>query len=187
LVPDQISTAALAGLLAGRGELPPALVLPELTFGAEDSGVCDLQLALLLLIQRSSSGVNLIQQLTCALYLLQRVQVQLEASKDAAAAREGIFSSVDSREQELLETQFAELVGHISAITNATEALHAAVTVPHLERRAAELSRERDYAEADLPQLRSQLLISDELLAGLGISRAAVTSFLETQATPEPS
>lgn len=181
-IPDKISAAALAALAGQRGGLPLSPVLPSLQFGDEDGGPCDLQLAVLLLIKGSYGGVNVVQELTLALHLLFRIQSTLSEHQQMASDGDGLFEDVDEHTRSLIGRDIRSFRKAVDFATSCISDVHATVTVPAIQRRAqALLGEHATFTEEELAKVRSQLLISDEILSGLQLDRTQITEFLESE------
>lgn len=188
-IPSAVSAADLAAVLSKRGKLPPASALPSLQFGDDDcGGPCDLQLAVMLLIDRSDSGVNLVQEATCALWLLHRIQEQIESHHNQATAGEGIFDSLSGEPLERVRGELGAMRNLIGEINSSLMVLHSGMTIPAVERRcrAAMAASTTELSDEQLSALRSQLLISDEVIESLGLERKVVDQFLEHQIGMDP-
>ena len=183
-IPSAVSAADLAAVLSQRGKLPPVSAMPQLQFGNSDcGGPCDLQLAVMVLIDRSIDGTNMIQEATCALWLLHRIQEQISDHQGQAMEASGLFAELSGEPLERVRNELTAMKNLIEEINGSLMALHSGMTIPAVERRcrsAIERSP-RQLSEEELTNLRSRLLISDEVIESLGLSRELVDQFLEHQ------
>lgn len=187
--PDAISAAHLAAVLNQRGVMPTSPVLPALRFGDDDcGGPCDLQLAIHLLINGSAGGTNMIQEVTAALWLLHRVQEQFEGHLRQAQGGTGIFDHLQGPALQRVQEELTTLYRLIDGINDALMQLHGTVTVPAIERRVRHLHLPLDSSMSEQQQLnlRSQLLISDELLEDLAVERQHLEPLLSNHSGHEP-
>ena len=177
LFPDSISGDRLRELASRLSTtLPDSPSIPTLTFrdGDIDSGgLCDLQLAVIMLINKSTSGLEFVQLLTTSLYLFERCYDSLvESVEEAKVTYEG-----DDRDVILAELtsyrlafksilqQFTEL--HLGLSTSAT-----LDRIEGLTKKLGNFSTQDTY--------RSHLLISDGLLESLGLDRSDVDEFIKS-------
>ena len=177
MIPDSISHQALAALIANSDKLPASPVLPSLEFGADAGAPCNLQIAILALIQQSRSGVNLCQLVTALLFLLYNAESSFQQWHQRAVNGEPPFDHDDLQDREATAMAMAEFVAVAKAIAPALEDLNRALVGPLVARRIQQIGQ-RPEAEEQQGHFYSQLLVSDELLDDLSLTRDDVTQFL---------
>lgn len=177
MIPDSISHQALAALLAGDDRLPVSPVLPSLEFGSDAGAPCNLQIAILALIQQSRSGVNLCQLVTALLFLLYNAESAFQQWHQRAVDGDPPFDHDDLQDREATAVAMAELIGVVNAVAPILEDLNRALITPLVARRLEQLGK-RPSDEEQQGDFYSRLLVSDELLDDLDLPRHGVTQFL---------
>lgn len=185
-IPDSISSEMLHTLLRGRNPLPASEVIPSLDFGGEHGAPCDLQFSICQLIERSSHGTNIIQMLVAAMHLLTEVESHFEQHLTSLAQEDEPYDQLSAVDQQALGRLMREHTLLLKTSLKHLEDVLTQVGYPYYAQRAQQLMQERPPQQRLLMRdFRSQLLISDELLASLGLERAAVTTYLD-QITDHP-
>ena len=186
-IPDSISSEMLNSLLRGRNPLPISEVVPALDFGGELGAPCDLQFSICQLIERSTGGTNIIQMLVAAMHLLTEVEAHFERHMNSLALEDEPYNTLSAPEQQTLARVMREHTLLLKVSLKHLEEVLTQVGYPYYAQRAQELINDRFQQKRVLMRdFRSQLLISDELLASLGIERSAVTTYLD-QITDHPN
>lgn len=180
-IPDSVSYDALASLIASDGKVPHSPVIPTLHFGDDNGAPCSLQLAILCLIQQSRSGVNLCQLITASLFLLYNAESGFRKWEDLATRGEAPFDADSEQEREAAALAMRELSEVIHAVAPALENLNRALIVPLISRRMAELGIQQSMSDEQQGEPLSRLLVDEELLGDLQISRPEVTRFLSSR------
>lgn len=174
-------------LLRGRNPLPASEAVPALDFGGECGAPCDLQFAICQLIERSAGGTNIIQMLVAAMHLLTEVEAHFERHLNSLALEDEPYNTLSGPEQQVLARVMREHTMLLKVSLKHLEEVLTKVGYPYYAQRAQELINDRFQQKRVLMRdFRSQLLISDELLASLGIERSAVTTYLD-QITDHPN
>lgn len=174
-------------LLRGRNPLPLSDVIPGLDFGGEYGAPCDLQFAICQLIERSSRGTNIIQMMVASMHLLSEVESNFENHLNSLAQEDEPYDKLSAHEQQALARVMRDHIMMLRASLNHLEQVLQAVGYSYYTERARLISKDRSKQERVLMRdFRSQLLLSDELLASLGLERAAVTTYL-AQITDHPN
>lgn len=184
-IPDSISAESLRSLLSSN-QAPMSEVIPEISFGKQFGGPCDLQYAVSSLIAKSTHGVNMIQLMMSALHMLCEVEARLK--KQIASFQEQLSdhdNKLDSSQRQSLlrvaERNHAYLRSSLMALEQVLETFSPA----SYEARINELVQtgELDPAQRITEKsLHSLLLFSSELLDSLNISRETITNYLQTSA-----
>lgn len=186
-IPDSISSEMLSTLLRGRNPLPASEIIPALDFGGELGAPCDLQFSICQLIERSSGGTNIIQMLVAAMHLLTEVESHFERHLSSLAQEDEPYDQLSGPEQQVLGRLMREHTMFLKASLKHLEDVLTQVGYPYYAQRAQDLIKDRFQQKRVLMRdFRSQLLISDELLHSLGLSRDAVTTYLD-QITDHPN
>lgn len=183
MIPDSISPKELAALLAAAGEFPLSDTIPELNFGTEAGGPCDLQFALMQLIQKSADGISVPQALTAALYLLHTAWGSLQRTGEdlAECTPEEIPNELDREQGRALIAHFATAISQAAEIG---ESVHHLMIVPLVEHRANALGLKPSRLEGEERSTAiCRLLISDEALASMNLEREPVVKFFAKKAT----
>ena len=154
--------------------MPDSAVIPSLTFRDDDidsGGLCDLQLVVIMLINKSISGLEFVQLLTTSLYLVERCYDSLvDSVKEAQVTLQGedaVLAELTSYRlafKNILQ-QFTEL--HLSMSTSAT-----LDRIEGLTKKLGSFNTQDTY--------RSHLLLSDGLLESLGLDRSDVDEFIKS-------
>lgn len=186
-IPDSVSPEMLSTLLRGRNPLPISEVVPALDFGGELGAPCDLQFSICQLIERSSGGTNIIQMLVAAMHLLTEVESHFEHHLSSLAQEDEPYDQLPGPEQQALGRLMRDHTMLLKVSLKRLEDVLTQVGYPYYTQRAQTLTRDRFERKRILMRdFRSHLLISDGLLASLGIERAAVTTYLD-QITDHPN
>lgn len=186
-IPDSISAEMLSTLLRGRNPLPLSEVVPALDFGGELGAPCDLQFSICQLIERSTGGTNIIQMLVASMHLLTEVESHFERHLSSLAQEDEPYDQLSGAEQQVLARLMREHTLLLKASLKHLEEVLTQVGYPYYAQRAQDLIKDRfEQKRILMRDFRSQLLISDELLASLGLERAAVTTYFD-QITDHPN
>jgi len=179
-IPNSVSAEHLQRLLSRTLELPNSDVIPELNLGDGDQapgGICDLQVPLMQIINRSAHGTNLMQEFTAALYLLHSVGECLQRRQKQAKANTEPFNRLSMSERlEILEVLNEYITVH-SAIVQLAERLHVAFMMGSSQETIINI-RKRLGDDASLEEVRSHLMVGDGLLQSLGIERSTFTDYI---------
>lgn len=174
-------------LLRGRNPLPASEAIPALDFGGELGAPCDLQFSICQLIERSANGTNIIQMMVAAMHLLTEVESHFEHHINSLALEDEPYDQLSAVDQQGLARVMREHTLLLKVSLKHLEDVLTQVGYPYYTQRAQDLIKDRFQQKRVLMRdFRSQLLISDELLASLGIERAAVTTYLD-QITDHPN
>ena len=188
-IPDAVSPDMLRSLL-NRDDAPLSKIIPELNFGQRFGGPCDLQFVVSSLIAKSSNGVNIVQLMMTALHLLTEIETQLKSQTQQMAAGEGGFAQLDNKERDVLMRVADRNHGFVRSAALSLEQVLDIFAPISSQLRIQELLKQGAITpdtRMPLPQMRSILLFSDEILASLEISREDITSYLgknDTLQTP---
>lgn len=188
-IPDAVSSDMLRSLL-DRTDAPLSKIIPELNFGQRFGGPCDLQFVVSSLIAKSSNGVNIVQLMMTALHLLTEIETQLKSQTQQMAAGEGGFEQLDNKERDVLIRVADRNHGFVRSAALSLEQVLDIFAPISSQLRIQELLKQGAITpdtRMPLPQMRSILLFSDEILASLEISREDITSYLgknDTLQTP---
>jgi hypothetical protein len=180
-IPDAVSSDMLRSLL-DRDDAPLSALLPELNFGRRFGGPCDLQYVVSSLIAKSTNGVNLIQLMMTALHLLIEIESQLKRQHAQMAAGEGGFAELNTKERDTLARVADRNHGFIRSSVLALEQTLDTFAPISSQLRIQELLKQGVITQdtrLPIAQLRSILLLSDEILDSLGITREAITAYLD--------
>lgn len=166
-LPDSVSSEYLKSLLTSANALPASSALPKINFGAEIGGLGELTLVNALLINQAAVQPNAAQ---VALMVFTMIS-QLKQGFEEELAR------LDIDEISSTERAFAERV--VRNLSTAQDVL-APVTERLVELAAAIRfhALASDVLTLDPRQRDSRLLISDECLSDLQISREQITDLL---------
>lgn len=176
-IPDQISAADLKSFLSGKDRMPISTEIPVLNFGGE--GPCDFQLAVAQLMQRSSSGINILQLLVTTIHLLAQGRSELGSRLDDVRQAVPPFDQIGSKRRRYLVQVLQRDLGDCEnahailarLMSGYMEASHTLRTIELVQN-----NPEQNYSLADF---RSLLLFSDQILGDLRIERSAITDFLQ--------
>lgn len=182
-IPDSISTESLRSLLSNN-EPPLSAVIPELSFGNQFGGPCDLQYVVSSLIVKSSHGVNMIQLMMSALHMLCEVDCrfkrQIESLQDKLTEEHDDLD--DRSKQAMLRTAERSHI-HLRSSLMALEQVLETFSPVAYQARINELvtTGELDPAQPiDENKFHSMLLFSSELINSLGISRESISAYLQS-------
>lgn len=179
-IPDSISADMLNNLLRGRNALPLSDKIPALDFGGEVGAPCDLQFSICQLIERSAAGTNIIQMLVAAMHLLTEVEAHFERHLTSVAQEAAPYDRLSAHEQKVLARVMRDHMMYLKVSSKHLEDVLTHVGYPYYSGRAQQLINDRFQQERVLMRdFRSHLLISDELLESLGVTRADVTNYLD--------
>lgn len=188
-IPDSISRDQLRSLLGRSPEMPLSDVFPVLNLGCGEStpgGMCDLQFAIMQIIQQSQSGTNLLQELTAALYLIHSVGECLARRSAEAADNTGPFASLDNRDQVIaLEVLASYRMAH-RAVIEMAEHLHISFMSSAAPEYIHNLRLQLGSQATD-ENLRSHLMLSECFLESVGLERASITEYINRFDRPDPS
>lgn len=188
-IPDAISSDALKSLLSNDQEAPISELIPELNFGNAFGGPCDLQFVISSIIAKSVSGVNLIQLLMASLHLLCEAERHMLKQHKALLDEDSKFSSLPEDERRSLaritERHHIQLKSAVMALEQILDAYAPMSSHVRVDELIKSGTIKRD---SKLPgdQLRSILLISDELLETLNLTREEMTHFLSNDIFQTP-
>lgn len=179
-IPDSISADQLKRLLSRSFEMPLSDVIPELDLGDGDDlpgGICDLQLALMQIIKRSTYGTNLMQEFTAALYLIHSVGECLHRRSKQAKANTGPFRQLSDHDRNEIISVLGEYIEVHSVVTHLCESLHHAFMFGSSPETIRQI-RSRLGDQASIEEVRSHLMVGDGLLKTLQISRDDFTQYV---------
>jgi hypothetical protein len=179
-IPDSVSADQLQRLLSRTLELPDSPVIPALDLGDGDQnpgGLCDLQVPIMQIIQRSANGTNLMQEFTAALYLLHSVSECLNRRQAQAKSNAEPFRQLSDRDRAEIIDVLDDYIRIHAAIVQLAERLHVAFMMGSSQETIQNI-RERIGSDASLRDLRSHLMVGDGLLQSLGISRDEFTDYI---------
>ena len=179
-IPDAVSPDLLRSLLK-QDDAPVSKLLPQLNFGDRFGGPCDLQFVVSTLIAKSTNGVNLVQLMMTALHLLSEIEAQLKSQHDQMAAGDGSFASLSADERDVLVRVADRNHGFVrSSVLSLEQTLDTFAPISSQLRIQELLKRGTVTPDTRMPlaELRSILLVSDEILDSLEISRDAMTAYL---------
>jgi hypothetical protein len=175
-VPDSVSPEKLKQLLSQLApEVPLSKAIPSLAFrdsSLDSGGLCDLQFAIIQLVEKSKDGVEYHQLLTASLYLFDRCVYYLKDSiRDAR-----VNYQENDRESVLAELEKFSLV--FESVFQQFQELHMGMsTAATIERMHCLRKRLGDFTDQDT--YRSHLLLSESLLESLDLDRDVVTEFVK--------
>lgn len=182
-IPDSISTDSLRSLL-NNNQAPMSDVIPEINFGNQFGGPCDLQYVVSSLISKSTHGVNLIQLMMSALHMLTEVEArfskQIETLKVDFADNSQDGDS--SERQSLLRTAERNHAYLRSSLMALEQVLEAFSPVAY-QARIRELVQTGEFIPSQKPSekdFHSMMLFSSELINSLNISRESLSNYLQT-------
>tara|TARA_B100001121_G_scaffold310206_1_gene340032 strand:+ start:1418 stop:1897 length:480 start_codon:yes stop_codon:yes gene_type:complete len=154
--------------------MPLSPVMPELVFRdkkTDSGGLCDLQFAIIQLVEKSDGGVEYHQLLTASLYLFERCVFYLKDSISEARAnyeendRDSVIAELEAFGSafEGLMRQFQEL--HMG--------MGAAATLDRMQALHKVLG---DFTDQET--YRSHLVLSQSLLDSMKLDRSSITKFV---------
>lgn len=179
-IPDSVSSDQLQRLLSRSFEMPLSDVIPELDLGDGDvkpGGICDLQLAVMQIIKRCTSGTNLMQEFTAALYLLHSVGECLQRRSKQAKTNTGPFRSLSDHDRNEIIDVLGDYLHIHKAIIELSDRLHVAFMMGSSQETIRQI-RSRLGDDASLEDVRSHLMVGDGLLKSLGITRSEFTTYV---------
>lgn len=182
--PDAVSPEALSAFLRTHNLLPESERIPSVDLGGMEGGPCDLQFCLTQLIHRSKNGTNLIQILTSAMYLLCEAEHQFDDQLSSLALEREPYDQLSGSEQTTLARMMRRHLLATRASMGHLEELLADLSDLYYRGRAHQLLTETFTSEPSLAEFRSHMLISDGLLASLGLERSAVTTYINGTVQP---
>jgi hypothetical protein len=170
-VPDGVSPQYLQQLLEqSRPFIPVSTAIPKLSFGGEAGGICDLALAVALLLTGTGSPCNPTQSLVMVISMISQLIVFYEEAVAECEAK-GMDSERIQTMQDILD-----------CLRSAVYALEP-VTAMRIELsatfRLARLLRSAGFEQLDEAARESLVMVSDEVLAELNLSRGDVDKFLK--------
>lgn len=177
-IPDSVSFKELSNLLRDKPSLPISTVIPELDLGGSVGGICDLQFAILQLIQRSANGCNILQLLSASIHLLVEVEYHFAEQINRAEAELPPFEGVTEQERKEVIASLRGLILSVRASSGLMEELFTGLMHNFGPRRVRAI-RDQITGIATPEEFRSHLLISDELLSCLQLPRDRVTEYLD--------
>lgn len=178
-IPDSISTESLRSLLSSN-EQPVSDVIPEINFGDQFGGVCDLQYAISSLIAKSSHGVNMIQLMMSALHILCETESQFKRKLDDI---DQMLKDIPPLERQSIHRTIERQHAHIRTSMMALEQVLETYAPIAYHARINELVKRNEIdpeKRVSLNDMRSFLLISTEFIDSLGLSRDSITNYLNT-------
>ena len=182
--PDAVSPEALSAFLRTHNLMPESELIPSVDLGGPEGGPCDLQFCLTQVIHRSKNGTNLIQILTSAMYLLCEAEHQFDEQLSSLALEHEPYDQLTGKEQSTLARMMRRHLMATRASMGHLEELLADLTDLFYRGRAHHLLTQVFSTEPSLADFRSHMLISDGLLASLGLERSAVTAYINGTAQP---
>ena len=173
--PDSISSDRLRELARGlTPQIALSHVIPELAFRDPEinsGGIADLQFVVMQLIEKSKSGVDIVQLLTATLYLFQHCYTIVSEGVDEAQENlTGDEKLAVVAELTSFKLVFANILSQLSELHLGTCAQVTIDRVDRLRTKLGEESGQQDYA--------SHLLLSQALLDSLGLTREEVQQFI---------
>lgn len=177
-IPDSVSYAELNQLLRDKPALPLSPAIPELDLGGPDGGVCDLQFAILQLMERSTTGCNVLQLLSAAIHLLMEVEMHFIDQAKRAESELPPFDDVSSEDRAVVLSIFRGLIMSLKTAGSLNEEVFTSLMHTYGARRLG-LIKDTITGVITPADFRSHLLISDGLLTGLNLERNSVTQYLE--------
>jgi hypothetical protein len=179
-IPNSVSTEMLDALLRNRNPLPVSTVIPCLDLGAEHGAPCDLQFAICQLIERSKTGTNIIQMLVAAMHLLTEVESHFDRHITYALQDDPPYDDLSPKEQAGIASFMRTHLVSLRTCLHQLDDLLSQVGYPYYQIRAQQLT---DGVFKGVPtklrDFRSHMLVSDETLDSLELSRDAVTDYLD--------
>ena len=187
-IPHAVSTEALHSLLERASSGPPvSAVIPALNLGGALGAPCDLQFVISQLIQRSSTGTNLVQMLVAATHLLSESEGHFSEQLARLDSPEPPYDRLSPAERAATAQLAGQHRDQLRAALECLEALLQEFSLPfHQARSRSLLSGPLAGRSIPVREFRSHLLISEELLDSLELERAAVTAFLDACAHDHP-
>ena len=175
LFPDSVSGRRLRELLnQNKPTAPISSIIPSLEFIDESigsGGLCDLQLVIIQIVNKSQGGLEFIQLLTGSLYLFE-------------CCYDTLVESIDSAESEYSSDDKDKVIGELKRLQRSYKKILDAFTQLHLDLSAtASIERMQklrlSQSESMEPfDAESRLLISDAVLDSLGLDRDQVNKFI---------
>lgn len=180
-IPDSISFKELSNFLRDKPSLPLSTVIPELDLGGPIGGVCDLQFAIMQLIQRSAKGCNILQLLSAAIHLLTEVEFHFAEQINRVDAELPPFDKTSEEDRKEVITTLRGLILSLRTANGLNEELFTGL-MHNFGIRRIQAIRDQITGVITPEEFRSHLLISDELLDGLQLQRDPVTEYLDRAA-----
>lgn len=172
-IPDSISTQQLRQLLQGAQPfLLSSPKLPALDFREERGGLVEITLLLTALIAGANSQPNAAQLVLLVLTLLQQLHRSFEAEIASMETRDPVPDSLESISDVAASFKKAQ-----DALLPAAIQLTELATLLRLDHMSRSIP---DYEQLSLQEREALVLVSDEFLADLGLSRADVLPLLRT-------
>jgi hypothetical protein len=186
-IPDAVSAEALTSLLGQCRRAPISTVIPALDLGGTLGGACDLQFVITQIIHRSCTGTNLVQMLVAACHLLTEVEGHLGDQLQRLQQQQPPYDQASAAEQRAVDCLLRSHRHCAQLALAQLEPLLQALSLSTYRERARQLQDGPLAGQDRLPleQLRSHLLISDELIASLQLERDAITTYLNHHATDD--
>lgn len=179
-IPDSISPEMLDGLLRNRNPLPISDVIPSIDFGGSVGAPCDLQFALSQLIERSARGTSILQMLVTSLYLITEIEGHFDQHLELVMREDPPYTDVPAADQKQIARCMRSYLMGLRIASQQLEELLAVIGYPYYQERAKQLiETEFKGRPRSLPDFRSHMMISSELLDSLQIDRASVTTYLD--------
>lgn len=183
-IPNAVSFAELSNHLRDKPYFPLSGAIPELNLGGQEGGICDLQFAIMQLIQRSATGCNVLQMLSASIHLMMEVEFHFAEQLRRVEAELPPFDDAPQKDKDDVARALRALLVSLRTSSGLTESLFAQLTNTFGYRRLEEL-RSQGVNHSNTAELRSYLLISDELLSSLELERSPVTDYLDRVAHSE--
>jgi hypothetical protein len=174
-VPDSVSFEHLSSLL----DMPLSTVIPEIDLGTT-GGLCDLQFILMQIVEKSPSGVNLMQELTLAVYLVNKVRASFTEWQTDTSERRGKFAEVTEEEQRINVPSIERYVRLLKEASALLEPLHAQLWISSAHNSQVQMQEELGRELTD-SELVSYLLVGPKCTESLDLDRNAVTRFINKQ------
>lgn len=183
-IPNAASFAELSNYLRDKPHFPLSDAIPQLNLGGQEGGICDLQFAIMQLIQRSDAGVNVLQMLSASIHLMLEVEFHFAEQLRRVEAELPPFNDAPQADKDDVARALRALLVSLRTSSGLTESLFSQLTSTFGFRRLEDL-RKRGARPITTAELRSYLLISDELLSSLNLDRSPVTEYLDRAAQSE--
>jgi len=186
-VPDSVSSEALRSFLHRPAGLPESALIPEINLGGSRGAPCDLQFVISQVIARSSTGTNIVQMLCASMHLLTEIESHFEDQLERLVLEEEPFQNLSASEQQGVGRVMRENLLALRTSMHALEGSISELTLAFYHVRSEGIMAGPMHGKPlDMEEFRSHMLISDELLASLGLERGAVTAYLNASVPSEP-
>lgn len=168
-IPDRISADALAQLISERSPVP-ANSLPALQFGGHKGGVADICLVMSLLMDNAITPPSTAQVIVMIISCLQQLRANFEESK----------AKLDRRDQDVeAHEELTEVIATLTLAMNLLGPVADFLADSASGFRLRHLGQSLPgFHELTRQEQQGQILLSDELLADIGVSREAGTALI---------